>query len=80
MYAYAPIITGMKSMTLKEARAKRSVTQEQLSQASGVDQSVISRIERGENSNPSHDTITKLETALSLKRGTLVFGREAIAS
>lgn len=70
----------MKSMTLKEARTKRGFTQEQLSAAAGVDQSVISRIERGENANPSHETVTKLEAALGLRRGTLVFGREALAS
>ncbi len=64
----------VKQMTLRKAREKRGWTQEQLEDASGVDQGVISRLERGESANPTNDTVVKLETALGLERGTLVFG------
>ena len=50
-------------------------TQEQLEAAAGVPQSVISRLERGESVNPTNETVAKLEAALKLKRGTLVFGQ-----
>jgi len=46
-----------------------------LAERSGVSKATISRIEAGEIQNPSNDTVTKLELALRLKRGTLVFGQ-----
>jgi transcriptional regulator with XRE-family HTH domain len=64
-------------MNLRGAREQRGWTQEQLEAASGVDQGVISRLERGESVNPTFETVRKLETALKLKRGTLVFGEQA---
>lgn len=65
----------MKSISLRGARDRRGWTQEQLEAASGVDQGVISRLERGESVNPTFDTVRKLEAALKLRRGTLVFGQ-----
>ena len=62
-------------MALREARARRNWTQEQLEAASGVDQGLISRLERGTSTNPTFDTVQKLEAALKLRRGTLVFGQ-----
>lgn len=67
-------------MTLRDARALRGWTQEQLEAASGVDQTVISRLERGANANPTFETVTKLEAALRLRRGTLVFGHLEVAA
>jgi transcriptional regulator with XRE-family HTH domain len=61
-------------MTLREARELRGWTQEQLEAASGVDQAHISKLERREVLNPSNDTAAKLEAALRVRRGTLVFG------
>jgi transcriptional regulator with XRE-family HTH domain len=61
-------------MTLKQARTKRKLTQEELEEVSGVDQSIISRIERGELRNPGIQTVVKLATALKVNPGTLVFG------
>lgn len=61
-------------MTLREARDKKRWTQERLAEESGVLQGTISKIESGERANPSNDTVKKLEVALGLKRGTLVFG------
>lgn len=64
-------------MTLKEARDKKRWTQVQLAQKSGVDQSQISRLERGEVTEPLNSTVEALERALGIKRGSLVFGRSA---
>lgn len=66
-------------MTLKAARDKRAWTQEQLAAESGVAQGTISKIESGERVNPSNDTVARLEQALRLKRGTLVFGQVTAA-
>ena len=62
---------------MREARKRRGWTQERLEAASGVEQGVISRLERGANVNPTYETIAKLETALKLRRGALVFGSQA---
>jgi len=69
-------------MTLLQARTKAGLTQQQLEERSGVDRSRISRIESDPGANPTIDTVTKLESSLGLKRGTLLFGsaREAVAS
>lgn len=64
----------MKKLTLQQARDAKEWTQEQLEAASGIDQRNISKIERGEISDPRNSTVEKLEEALGLKRGTLVFG------
>jgi transcriptional regulator with XRE-family HTH domain len=65
----------VKSLTLREARELKGWTQEQLESESGIAQAHISKIERGDVRNPSNDTVQKLEQALRLKRGTLVFGQ-----
>jgi transcriptional regulator with XRE-family HTH domain len=62
-------------MTLRAAREWRKWTQEQLEAESGVAQAHISKIERGDIASPSNDTVTKLELALRVNRGTLVFGQ-----
>lgn len=69
-----------KHVTVKAARDTKGWTQEQLEQASGVNQSTISKLERGEVGDPQKSTVDALEDALGLQRGTLVFGREALAS
>lgn len=65
----------MKPTDLRSARQRKGLTQTELSERSGVDQSVISRLENGGN-NPEHVTVVKLERALGLRRGTLVFSAE----
>ena len=60
---------------VRTAREARKWDQQTLAKKSGVSQATISRIESGDVTNPSHDTVTKLEAALKLKRGTLVFGQ-----
>lgn len=75
-------------MTLREARDAKGWTQEQLeaetrkvdANGEGVNQAHISKLERGEVTNPKNNTVVLLELALSVERGTLVFRREAIAS
>lgn len=64
-------------LTLKDAREKKDWTLDQLAERSGVNKSTISRLERGET-KPLYGTVTALEEALELKRGTLTF--EAMAS
>jgi transcriptional regulator with XRE-family HTH domain len=72
-------------MTLKEARDSRNWTQQRLeaetqrvdSDGVGIDQRAISKIERGEVSDPMNSTVVLLEKALGLQRGTLVFGKKA---
>lgn len=67
-------------MTLKEARDAKGWTQEQLAIASGIQQSAISKLERGDVLDPQKSTADALEDALTLRRGTLVFGRESVTS
>ena len=62
-------------MDLKTARDKRDWTMDVLAERSGVSKATISRIEAGDVSNPSNATVTALEVALRLRRGTLVFGQ-----
>lgn len=70
----------MASKTLKQARDEKGWTQEELAEKSGVDQRAISKIERGLVEDPHNSTVKELEQALGLKRGTLIFGEEAVAS
>lgn len=60
---------------LKKARERREWDQKTLARKSGVSQATISRIESGEITNPSNDTVKKLEEALQLRRGALAFGQ-----
>jgi transcriptional regulator with XRE-family HTH domain len=73
---------AMKRLTLREARARRGLTQEQLEAASGVSQAVISAIERGVVNDPNSSTVMKLAAALNMDPRVLKFGHsdEAVAS
>jgi transcriptional regulator with XRE-family HTH domain len=63
---------------LKAARDRKGWTLEQLSDASGINKSTISRLERNET-QPLLSTVNALEDALELKRGTLTFEQAAVA-
>ena len=72
-------------MTLRDARdafcmpgrKDPGVTQQELEELSGVDRTRIARMETDPgNANPTVDTVRKLEDALKLRRGTLVFGAD----
>lgn len=70
----------MKHETLRAVRERKKWTQAETAFRAGVDKGTVSRIESGEVSNPSNDTVAKLEKALGLRRGALVFGELAKAS
>lgn len=58
-------------MTLKEARERKSLTQEQLAEAAGVNQGTISLLELGRTQSPSWDVVARLSRALGVKPETL---------
>jgi transcriptional regulator with XRE-family HTH domain len=59
-------------LSLKDARHRKGWTLQRLAAESGVNKSTVLRLERGDNV-PSYDTVLKLESALGLRRGSLVF-------
>ena len=54
------------TMNLRTARRIADLTQEQLAQKAGVDQTTISAMERGISRNPSYETVVKLARALNI--------------
>ena len=67
------IIHRMKTVTLREARRRALLTQDQLAAKSGIDQTTISRLESGTGS-PSLKTLAKLARALKMEPSSLHFG------
>lgn len=65
-------------LTLKEARLRAGLTQVELAEKSGVDQRNISKLEHG--GDPLNSTAEKLEAALCLRRGTLVFNQSEVTA
>lgn len=63
----------MKLLTLRQAREKRKLTQDELAARSGIDQTTISSLETGRHSNPTFDTIQRLAAALSIAPARLTF-------
>lgn len=63
----------MKQLTLREMRKRRGLTQVQLAAASGVTQTCISGIERGDVHDPNFSTVVKLATALRIDPLALKF-------
>ncbi len=55
---------------IRKLRTQKELTQEQLASASGLPQSHISRLEKGQHS-PSHVTLTKLAAALGVQIGDI---------
>lgn len=64
------ILTGF-GQTLRQARVKRGLTQEDLALETDIDRAFISRIERGVSA-PSLFTIFSIAEALDINPGTLV--------
>ena len=58
-----PPANNMAGEAVLEARAKAGLSQKELSQLTGIDQSDISKIERGV-ANPSVSTLSRIATAL----------------
>lgn len=67
------IVLPMQRLSLRRARTKAKLTQEQLAEKSGVDQSTISHIECGRRPNPSFDTAMRLAQALGIAPSRLRF-------
>lgn len=65
----------MKQLTVREARDAKGWSQTKLADEAGLNKATVCRIESGEITNPSNDTVEALEVALKVKRGTLVFGQ-----
>lgn len=62
----------MNTFHLKKERLKKGITQIELSEKSGVKQSIISNIETGDTKNPRLDTALRLAAALGCKLDDLV--------
>ncbi len=62
-------------LTLKEALARRRMTDVALAEKCGIHKSTVGRIRKG-IVRPLHETVTAMEAALSMKPGTLVFHAE----
>ena len=64
-------------LTLEDARKLRQLTPEELAQRTAIHRATIYRLLAGQIRNPSNDTVRKLEAALALDPGTLVFGNQS---
>lgn len=63
----------MKLITLRTARKRRGLTQEQLALKADVDQTTISSLETGRHTNPTRETIDRLAGALGIAPARLRF-------
>lgn len=63
----------MGVVTLREARLRRKLTQEQLESKSGVDQTTISDLETGRTKQPDETTLKRLAKALGIAPSKLRF-------
>lgn len=61
-----------QAMELKKYRRIAGLTQEQLARKSGVDATLISRLERGERRRLSYDSIVLIARALNLEPEELI--------
>lgn len=57
---------------IQQRREQLGLTQEELADASGLRQSIISRLERGTRKNPSADTVRRLARALGVTADWLI--------
>lgn len=72
------LFVTVKQLTVTEARERKGWKQNELAERAGLDKGTVSRIEAGEIVNPSNDTVKKLERALGVRPGTLVFGDQVM--
>lgn len=63
----------MKLLTLREARERAGLTQDELAARAEMDQSTISRLETDPNPNPTSKTIQRLAAALGIAPSKLQF-------
>ena len=69
----------MNSITLREARYRAHLTQDDLAAKSGIDQTTISRLETNPNAHPGPNTIAALAKALRIAASRLTFGASRAA-
>lgn len=65
---------------MREARQRRGMTQDDVAEASGLDQTTISDLETGRNTNPRLDTIRRLAKALRIAPSRLKFSAPSATS
>lgn len=63
-------------MNLRTARRIKDITQAELAEQAGVDQTTISDIERGKNRNPSWETVKRISDALGVEPAEIFPVRE----
>ena len=63
---------------LRQARERRVLTQEDLSQLAGVTEATISRMENDKSGPTRPSTVRKLAEALGVAPGWLLFGDEGL--
>lgn len=73
-YATRRIFVSVKRMTLAEARHRSGLTQDQLAERAGLDQTTISSLETGRKGSPRFDTVVKLARVLGVAPEQLRFG------
>ena len=59
---------------IKEAREEKGITQEELSNKSGVSRNLISRLETGDLKSTSTNTLIKIANALEKSVNDIFFG------
>lgn len=67
----------MLSKNLRALRLAKGFTQDSLARKSGLTKDHISKIERGEQKNPRHETMEALARALGVELGQLLSGLES---
>lgn len=60
---------------VKEYREKEKITQEELSEKSGVSRNTISSLETGANTNVTYEVMEKIANALNKKVSTIFFNK-----
>lgn len=63
----------MKRLSLRDARLRRNLTQDELAARAGVDQTTISSLETGRHTNPTLETVQRLADALGVSPARLTF-------
>lgn len=66
----------MLSNNITKYREKKNITKYKLSKLSGVNESLISQIERGKATNPKISTLMRLAAALDVTVNDLIEGME----
>jgi transcriptional regulator with XRE-family HTH domain len=67
----------MQQIDLRTARKRRRMDQVTLAARSGLNQSTVSRLEKGGIKRPTPETVERLERALRLRPGQLTFSAVA---